>query len=164
MLEKFGYEKDLDFFIGLPTINIDDFDNWMFIHDTYNKCTLDYTNIYKELPTFAVNKRLNYIRYMIDSDILVAFGMGKYRKYVDKVIDRIKSGHIISVSNSANFESYLYGAKKVITTFSQTCREAIFLNKEIEVYSMNSVDDDICEFLENKGFFKWMGNIKELDK
>ena len=162
MLIRNGYEENLDFFIGVDFANDDD--NWLVLVDKKTNCTLDYHNIYKDNPIFAVNKRLNYIMYEIDSDFLVTFGMGSYSKYTEKAIDKIKDGHIISVVDSDNFKSYLYGTDTIVTMWSQTAREGIFLGKHVHCYTNNDLDAELCKYLERYEIVKWLGDISQLEE
>lgn len=163
MLERAGYEKDLDFFIGTPTIVESEYDKWEFITDKKENQTLTYGDIYLENPSFATNKRLLYTLAPIESDILISFGMGQYTKYIDKVMETVDNCHIISIQDVSNIGDYLLGTQKLITMWSQTAREAMLLGVNVEVYSANEEDDALCKQLHEKKYLTWLGNKSILD-
>jgi len=158
LLEKYGYEFGKDYSFGLPVIESNDFDKWEIIRDTYNNTTLDYDEVYRNNPTFGVDYRLNYIPYLVESNCLVTLGKGKHTRYGMKIIDSLDKQAKLIV-NVDNMGAHLKGATRIITIWSQTAREAIFLCKVPEVYSASLKDDELCEYLEKKGVIKWLGNI-----
>ena len=158
MLENHGYEFGKDYSFGLPVITEKDFDKWNFITDKYCKTTLDYDELYRKNPSFGVNYRLNYIPNPIKSECLITLGCGKFNRYGIKILKELNNEAKL-IANVDDMGSHLKGANRIVTVWSQTAREAIFLGKIPEVYSTNLKDDDLCEYLDKKGVVKWLGNI-----
>jgi len=156
-LEKYGYEYDKDYSFGLPVFVQDEFDDWEFVHDTYHYTTIDYDGMYRKNPAFAVNYRLHYVPTEMPSRCVVSFGKGKFFKYGQLVAGMNKNSVLLHNSNMV--PDWLKTSSKVITVWSQTAREAIFLGKVPVVYSTNKLDDKLCKYLDKKGHLKWKGNL-----
>jgi len=133
-----------------------DFINWEFIYDTPHKITYNYGKV---SPASPVNYRINYIPHVIESDVVVTFGKGEFVKYGESIFNTLPVCEKHILYNVDNLPSYLKGAKRIITVWSQTAREAIALGKIPEVYSANTVDDKICKKLDKKGVLTWKGNM-----
>ena len=161
MLESCGYEHKLDYSYGSPSILVEDFEKWEFIRDTYNYTNIDYDKEYRKNPSFAVNYRINYVPDIIESDVVVSFGMGKFKEYGVKIFEELSDCKRHLLMNVNNMSAYLAGAERIITVWSQTARESIFLGKVPEVYSTNLKDDKLCKHLDKQGVLKWQGNIFE---
>lgn len=161
LLERWGYIKNLDYIIGLPVETEDEFKNWKFIRDTYAVQTLDFKSILKFNPTFGVNMRLIYSPYIVTSSVVVTFGKGKFRRFGEKIYNDILDKDKFLIDNVDNIAPFILGAERIITMFSQSCREAIFLGKTPEVYSYDELTDELAEEYNKKGYIKWLGNINE---
>lgn len=159
MMNRYNYEINLDYSHDLPTILDDDLKNWKFIIDNNIFTSIDYSEEYIKNPSFAVNYRLNYIHNRIESDVVVSFGMGEFQKYGNKIFEELSNCKKHLLINVTNIPSYLLGAKRIITAWSQTAREAIFLGKIPEVYSTSLDDDKLCSELNKRGILKWKGNL-----
>ena len=162
MLERYGYERGLDYFIGIPVDIVDTYSNTIFIHDTYIRTTLDYSKIYLENPVFGVNLRYKYPIRPIESDVLVSFGQGDYKKYGEIIFNKLVDKNKLFVYNEPSLLPYLKGTKRVITVWSNTAREAIICGLVPECYSANEIDDFICEELDEKGVIKWIGKLNSI--
>jgi len=162
MMDKYGYKYGLDYSYGLPVITTDEYNNWEFINDYKNNTTIDYDKMYRIDPKFGVDLRLGYVRYSHVSDVVVSFGKGEYLKYGEHIFDNLPVCKKYILWGEKDLAPYLKGAERIITMWSQTAREAIFLGKVPEVYSDTAKDDELCKYLDSKGVVKWQGNIKTM--
>ena len=159
IMEKYGYQFGLDYSYGHPVVLENDFKNWEFIRDYITDTTYDYDKMYRINPTFGVDLRLGYVPNPILSDVVVSFGKGSHLKYGDVIFKKLPVCHKHLLYGVDNLASYLKGARHIITMWSQTARESIFLGKVPEVYTANDKDDKLCKYLDKKGVLKWQGNI-----
>lgn len=164
IMKKYGYEYGLDYSYGQPTILEEEFNNWEFIHDFIDETTYDYDAMYRKDARFGVDMRLGYVSTPIYSDIVVSFGKGTHLKFGVKIFKSLPTCKKNLLYGVDNLASYLIGAKRIITMWSQTAREAIFLGKVPEVYTANDKDDKLCKYLDKKGVLKWKGNLHKTTK
>lgn len=159
LLNRYGYEINLDFSYGFPVIDSSKFSQWKFIIDTYSMTSIDYDLEYRKNPCYAVNYRLNYVNESESSYCIISFGKGKFSKYGLKIWEDLQCVDSYYLHNSKDIAKQIKGAERIITVWSQTARECIFMGKVPEVYSTNYKDDLLCEFLHNKGVLIWQGNL-----
>ena len=158
-VEKQGFIRDLDYFIGPPLIEEDDFDDNIYITDTPEHTTLDYYEIFKTDPTFAVNQRLRFVDDVIFSDVIVSFGKGAYRKFGEKIFNVLVDKTKYFLYNVDNVSEYIVGADRIITVFSQFAREVIFLGQVPECYAANAKDEELCLELHYKKYIVYKGRM-----
>jgi hypothetical protein len=156
-LKERGFEYELDYEFT-DTYSINNYDNYDFVlFDEPEKQNLSWMDFYLTDPTHGVSKRLWYYKNkggVPQFDVLQSFGLGDNQKLID--LD------LVEVDNNKydSFYDKLINYKKIITTFSQTAREAMFLGLEVECYSTNQIDSYICKELEKQNRLKWKGEIK----
>ena len=150
----FEYGLDYEFTDSLSPSHYDEYDFVLF--DTPEKQNLSWMDFYLINPTHGVSKRLWYYKNKINKPhfgLLQCFGLGDNQKHMR--LDLVETDNNIYDS----FYDKLINYKTILTTFSQTAREAMFLGLEVECYSTNKIDTYICKELNNKKKLKWMGEI-----
>lgn len=162
MMDKYGYIYGLDYSYGLPTFTTDEYGNWEFINDYKNNTTINYDEMYRKDAKFGVDLRLGYVPLVIKSDVVVSFGKGEFVKYGVDIFGKLPACKKHILWGMRDISRYLKGADRVITMWSQTAREAIFLGKVPEVYTDTENDDKICKYLDSKGVVKWQGNLRTI--
>jgi spore coat polysaccharide biosynthesis protein SpsF (cytidylyltransferase family) len=158
LLNRYGYECDLDYHHSTHFLVLEsDFHKYDYIHDRPGLSTIDWYNRYFDDPTYGVNLRLNYIPNPIKHDVVYTFGMGKWAPIGKDLANRNNADYV-----EGDILPHLKGANKVVTAWSQTAREALYLGKEVEVYSGDDADTKLCKHLESKGVLKWKGQLNKI--
>lgn len=151
----FIYDIDYEFTDSNSVSHYDEYDFVLF--DTPEKQNLSWMDFYLVNPTHGVSKRLWYYKNKINKpqfNVLQSFGLGDNQKFIALGLVEV------DYNNYDSFYDKLINYKKIITTFSQTAREAMFLGLEVECYSTNQIDTYICKELEKQNKLKWKGEIK----
>ena len=151
--------QNLDFFTyeSSPALLDEDIVNCKMVFDRPNHSSLNYKEIFMEDPTFATDYRLNYVKSIpIPYNDIGTFGLGDNKKYLTKLPKTVRI-----LDDTEDLYDELSKAERVYTMFSQTAREALKLGKDVYCYTNNSVDSEICRYLESKTILTWMGNLEK---
>jgi spore coat polysaccharide biosynthesis protein SpsF (cytidylyltransferase family) len=149
-MEERGFKENLDYFF-----KVDDQLYTKVIYDNPNLTTLDWYNLNITNPKFGVSRRLNYyINNVPKYDKLYSFGLGMHQLFLSKF--QIEEDN----TNYTNFYEKLANYKTIVTMWSTTAREAIFLGKNVEVYTNNKIDAKICRILDKEKIITYKGDIK----